>query len=146
MNDQHRIEMAADNCEVLRARLAKYEDAQGVPLSKPVWWQFYQDGEWHNGYKNVPNHRADTEAAGYLTRDLYAGSAPSHGEQVREGYRMVKVGAEGVQFGNAWFSHEGITGYTAEQLNGGNCRVTGRAYMDWLAATPSAGSQKEQGE
>lgn len=33
MNDQQRIETAADNCEVLRARLARYEDSQGVPLS-----------------------------------------------------------------------------------------------------------------
>lgn len=33
MNDQQRIEMAADNCEVLRARLAKYEDADGNPIT-----------------------------------------------------------------------------------------------------------------
>lgn len=33
MNDQDRIEMAAENCEVLRARLAKYEDAEGRPVS-----------------------------------------------------------------------------------------------------------------
>ena len=72
-------------------------------------------------------------------------SAPSHGEQARNNYRVVKVDAEGVQFGNAWFSHEGITRYTAEQLTSGNCRITGRAYMDWLAAAPSAVSQ-EQGE
>ena len=32
MNDQQRTETAADNCEVLRARLARYEDSQGVPL------------------------------------------------------------------------------------------------------------------
>lgn len=30
--DQTRTELAADNCEVLRARLAKYEDAEGRPL------------------------------------------------------------------------------------------------------------------
>ena len=35
MNDQQRIEMAADNCEVLRARLAKYEDADGKPKAQP---------------------------------------------------------------------------------------------------------------
>ena len=34
MNDQQRIEMAADNCEVLRARLAKYEDAEGRALQR----------------------------------------------------------------------------------------------------------------
>ena len=35
MNDQQRIETAADNCEVLRARLAKYEDADGNPKAQP---------------------------------------------------------------------------------------------------------------
>ncbi len=34
MNDQQRIETAADNCEVLRERLARYEDADGVPFAK----------------------------------------------------------------------------------------------------------------
>lgn len=53
---------------------------------------------------------------------------------IPEGCALVKVSAQGVQFGNAWYSHEKITGYTAEQLNEGNCRVTGRAYMQWLAA------------
>jgi len=33
MNDQQRIETAADNCEVLRARLARYEDADGKPIT-----------------------------------------------------------------------------------------------------------------
>ena len=33
MNDQQRIETAAENCEVLRVRLARYEDAQGVPVA-----------------------------------------------------------------------------------------------------------------
>lgn len=33
MKDQDRIEMAADNCEVLRSRLEKYEDADGNPIS-----------------------------------------------------------------------------------------------------------------
>lgn len=53
-------------------------------------------------------------------------------------FKLVRVSSQGVQFGNAWFSHEGITGYTAEQLNEGNCAVTvtGKAYMDWLAAAP----------
>lgn len=31
--DQQRIETAADDCEVLRARLAKYEDAEGNPIT-----------------------------------------------------------------------------------------------------------------
>jgi hypothetical protein len=45
----------------------------------------------------------------------------------------VKVTDSGVKFGGAWFSHERITGYTAEQLNSGNCAITGREYMKWLA-------------
>jgi len=50
----------------------------------------------------------------------------------------VNVTDSGVQFGGAWFSHERITGYTAEQLNSGNCCVTGKQYMKWLsnAAAP----------
>ncbi|WP_339733308.1 hypothetical protein [uncultured Pseudomonas sp.] len=50
LTDQHRIEMAADNCEVLRARLAKYEDAEGRPVAtllEPYGWVaaggFYTD-------------------------------------------------------------------------------------------------------
>lgn len=35
LTDQDRIETAADNCEVLRARLAKYEDADGNPKAQP---------------------------------------------------------------------------------------------------------------
>ena len=34
MNDQQRIETAADNCEVLRARLARYEDGEGRALQR----------------------------------------------------------------------------------------------------------------
>ena len=33
-------------------------------------WQFFQDGEWHVGMNQL-NHRENTEAAGYLVRDLY---------------------------------------------------------------------------
>lgn len=57
---------------------------------------------------------------------------------IPESYKLVKVSAQGVQFGNAWFSHESITGYTADQLNAGTCRVTGGAYMAWLSADESA--------
>jgi len=34
MNDQQRTETAADNCEVLRARLARYEDGEGRALQR----------------------------------------------------------------------------------------------------------------
>ena len=52
---------------------------------------------------------------------------------IPKGYRLVKVTPTGVQFGNAWHSHESITGYSADQLNKGNCCVTGGAYMKWLS-------------
>ena len=39
---------------------------------EPVGWQFYQDGKWYNGM-DTNNHRANTEDAGYPTRDVYAG-------------------------------------------------------------------------
>lgn len=48
-------------------------------------------------------------------------------------FKLVKVSDQGVQFGNAWYSHESITGYSANQLNQGNCCVTGGAYMKWLS-------------
>jgi hypothetical protein len=50
----------------------------------------------------------------------------------------INVTAEGVRFGKAWFSHEAITGFTAEQLNTGECRIVGRAYMDWVNARLNA--------
>ena len=48
-------------------------------------------------------------------------------------FKLVKVSDQGVQFGNAWYSHESITGYSADQLNQGTCCVTGGAYMKWLS-------------
>ena len=33
LTDQQRTETAADNCEVLRARLARHEDADGKPIT-----------------------------------------------------------------------------------------------------------------
>ncbi len=52
---------------------------------------------------------------------------------IPKGCRLVKVTPSGVQFGNAWYSHESITGYSDDQLNQGNCCVTGGAYMKWLS-------------
>lgn len=87
-----------------------------------------------NGRIGGPSFYAPDEG-GYPCPDC---SAPVQQVSVPDGWRLVKVGIEGVQFGNAWFSHESITGYTADQLNSGNCRITGRAYMDWLNASPAA--------
>lgn len=44
----------------------------------------------------------------------------------------VRVTAEGVSFGNSWFSHESITGRTAEQLNSGKCGIIRREYKKWV--------------
>jgi hypothetical protein len=49
---------------------------------KPVAWQFYQDGAWHNGDDRIKGHRANTEEAGYPVRDLYA--APQNSDTVSE--------------------------------------------------------------
>jgi hypothetical protein len=57
-------------------------------------------------------------------------------------FLSVKVSDQGVKFGNAWYSHEGITGYSAEQLNQGNCHITGQQYLKWLnseSPVPPAG-------
>ena len=50
--------------------------------------------------------------------------------------KLVEITSEGIAFGNAWYSHESITGYAAEQLNSRNYGITGRAYMEWLNAAP----------
>ncbi len=45
----------------------------------------------------------------------------------------VTVTPSGVRFGEyAFFSHERITGCSAEQLNKGGCSLTARAYMAWV--------------
>jgi hypothetical protein len=54
-------------------RLHDKNSAAPAPAAQePVAWQFFQDGRWWNGYDNIPDHRANTEAAGIPTRDLYA--------------------------------------------------------------------------
>lgn len=52
-----------------------FEVVQSETFLDPVAWQFYQDGEWHNGCDRIPNHRKNTEAAGFPVRNLYAVSA-----------------------------------------------------------------------
>lgn len=51
-------------------------------------------------------------------------------------FHQVEVSAAGVRFGNAWYSHESITGYSADQLNEGNCHITGQQYLKWLNSAP----------
>ena len=44
----------------------------------------------------------------------------------------MKVTDQGIQFGEAWYSHEKITGFTASELNSGKCSLTARKYMEWV--------------
>lgn len=57
--------------------------------------------------------------------------------------KLVTVDAQGVSFGNSWFSHEAITGYSAEQFNSGDCKITGRQYMAWLNSPDKDSTQSE---
>lgn len=52
--------------KVAQERLAAFKAQAG----ESVGWQFYQDGQWHNGL-NMNRHRELTEAAGIRTRDVY---------------------------------------------------------------------------
>ena len=92
MSEQTANLCTTDACESLRARLAKYEDAEGNPIGgKAVAWQFQdKDGQWYTGME-TNDHRAHTERAGYPTRDLCVISAPSHGEQVEEIARLREL-------------------------------------------------------
>jgi hypothetical protein len=52
--------------------LENYCDALPAPVQQePCGWQFFQDGKWHNGME-TNNHRANTESAGFLVRDVYS--------------------------------------------------------------------------
>jgi chromosome segregation ATPase len=52
-----------------------YRELQDAPQQPaPVAWQFYEDKRWWNGDERIPNHRANTEAAGIPVRNLYTAS------------------------------------------------------------------------
>ena len=66
-----------------RALVARY-NALLASAPKPPYimvlsgvWQFYQDGEWNTGM-NTLNHRANTEAAGFIVRDLWVKQELNH--------------------------------------------------------------------
>ena len=107
MSDQQRTETAADNCEVLRARLARYEDAEGVPLNNSlreleVLREYREASINYNNSHGVETESMEEaveielkaesrlEAAEKACHDFYAGckQEPSHGEQVREIERL----------------------------------------------------------
>lgn len=85
------VDFRPDELARVLARAARTADAD--VLREPEFqgdmepsgvWQFYQDGEWHTGM-NTNNHRKNTEAAGFPTRDLYARSHPTQRGSVPEG-------------------------------------------------------------
>jgi hypothetical protein len=45
-------------------------DQSAEPEQEPCGWQFFQDGEWHNG-SLLNNHRKNTEDGGWPVRDIY---------------------------------------------------------------------------
>ena len=49
---------------------------------EPVAWQFFDQGRWWNGDDRIKDHRANTEAGGYKTRDLYATPQPAPAQDV----------------------------------------------------------------
>src|SRR5690606_30676302 len=54
------------------AAIAEVLRAQPAASAEPVGWQFYEDGEWHDGSRKIKDHRKNTEAAGIPTRDVFA--------------------------------------------------------------------------
>lgn len=135
---EYRVTGWLPNARQLFAALsASTEAAAGEPV-KPHGY-LTPDGE----YFEAKNLRGAWPGA----LALYTAPQAASGQKLTgEPVAAVKVSAQGVQFGNAWYSHERITGYSSEQLNAGDCHVTGRAYMQWvrlaLTAPPAASGQK----
>lgn len=73
--------------------------------------------------------------AGEDPEDVRIVPAPSEPVKVPE----VRVTTQGVAFGrHCWYSHERITGLTADELNSGKGNVTARAYMEWVQSNLAA--------
>lgn len=108
--EQKAIETAADNCEVLRARLARYEDADGNALANavgeiPELRQVVTDAlmgmisavtsltppanEPPPPFIQAAIDRAVDRIARLNSSPV--SSAPTHGDQVREGWQLVPV-------------------------------------------------------
>ena len=52
--------------------MTKEQEALAQPEQEPCGWQFYTEGKWHNGMEGNA-HKANTEAAGVPTRNVYPG-------------------------------------------------------------------------
>jgi hypothetical protein len=62
---------------------------QALGQGEPVAWQFFDGGAWHNGDSKIKDHRKNTEAAGYRTRDLYTAPQPQPKQEPVAEYRGV---------------------------------------------------------
>ena len=58
-----------------KALLAIEAALADIDKCEPVGWQFYQDGEWHNGME-TNNHKENTIDAGFPIRELYTSPQP----------------------------------------------------------------------
>lgn len=161
MSDQQRIETAADNCEVLRARLAKYEDADGNPKMMPAG--SVSKSELIDALEEVWERSYDFPAAFALAaKDLAeelnsppVSSAPSHGEQVRDGFLLARETVVELPDGSKELGYTPMPGLGVFVSNDevfSAIRELGLP-LGWvsvrvgqvIASAPSAGSQ-EQGE
>lgn len=88
-------------------------------------------------FHETRNNLLDAVRAIVAERDEFRDAA----KMVPDGWKLVSVTSQGVQFGNAWYSHESITGYDAQRLNSGACRMTARQYMDWVREARAAAPQ-----
>jgi hypothetical protein len=86
----------------------------------------------------ITAHQPITDDNGH--GEVYVGVPPPSVPDGTAG--SVQVTKQGVSFGNAWFSHEKMTGFSAEQLNSGTCSLTARKYMEWVQAALATKEQQ----
>lgn len=81
--------------------------------------------------------------------NLLLGTGTVHPQDVESGARVivpVTVSNQGVEFGYCWMSHEKITGFSAKQLNEGDCTLAARKYVDWLRQINIVVNKEEAGK
>lgn len=66
---------------------------------EPVGWQFLQDGKWWNGDDRIKDHRLNTEAAGYPTRNVFASQPAAQAPVVLPGRADAMMGSHDHQSG-----------------------------------------------
>ena len=179
LTDQQRTETAADNCEVLRARLAKYEDAEGLPVGlthdQAELVRLVRDLALRAGKHARPlihaaalglesqareierlNYRYQREVYGLNNEGDPIGGDPAGGyandnARLRKELAALKAQPVGVVLPDRVAMAKALCKHHAEQC-GVNADDQWKVYSEnffedvdvMLAATPSAGSQKEQ--